>query len=150
MLRVLCQSDENKTQAVCTMLITLAFHDLDLCARTVKLLTGEGADDLRTALASTLRNRFVALTQQQTPSILHVCQALLHEATGGAVSRPGDIATFSDVEWCRAMAMNCLVWSGDVADPTNGATSCHRHDMKAPWAARRDATALIGAYIFLR
>jgi hypothetical protein len=132
------------------MLITLAFHDLDLCARTVKLLAGEGADDLRAALASTLRNRFVALAQKQTPSVLHVCQSLLHEAIGCAVAQPDAMTAFSDVEWCRAMAMNCLVWSGDVADPTNGATSCHRHDMKAPWAARRDATALIGAYIFLR
>jgi hypothetical protein len=132
------------------MLITLAFHDLDLCARTVKFLAGEGADDLRAALASTLRNRFVALTQKQTPTILHVCQTLLHEATGGAISQPEAMTPFSDIEWCRAMAMNCLVWSGDVADPTNGATSCHRHNMKAPWAARRNATALIGAYIFLR
>jgi hypothetical protein len=73
----------------------------------------------------------------------------MREATGAAPAELAPAAT-SDIAWCRAMAINCLVWSGDLVDPTNGATSCHRHDMMAPWAARRPATALIGAYIFLR
>ena len=131
------------------MLVTLASHDLDLCARTVKVLVSGGADELRAALAWTLRNRFMDAWRKTTPSALDICQDLLREATG--CSGGQFLATaLSDPEWCRAMAINCLVWSGDLADPTNGATSCYRHDMQAPWAAERAATALIGAYIFLR
>ncbi len=134
------------------MLVTLASHDLDVCARTVKVLAGDGCDDLRAALASTLRNKFFLLWREKTPTALDVCQALLREASGSSGPRPQLSAApaSSDIEWYRAMAINCLVWSGDLVDPTNGATSCHRHDIKAPWAARRAATALIGAYIFLR
>lgn len=132
------------------MLVTLASHDLDLCARTVKILAPDGTDDLRAALACTLRNRFVALWRRDTPCVLEMCQNLLREATGSSCAQLSMAALFSDAEWCRAMAINCLVWAGDLGDPTNGATSCHRHDMTAPWAAKRPATALIGTYIFLR
>jgi hypothetical protein len=132
------------------MLVTLASHDLDLCARTVKVLAADSSGDVRAAIASTLRNRIIASWRSEQSSPLAVCQTLLREATGCAVPDLGAAPASSDVEWCRAMAVNCLVWSGDLADPTNGATSCHRHDVKAPWAARRAATALIGAYIFLR
>jgi hypothetical protein len=132
------------------MLVTLASHDLDLCARTVKVLAPGGTDDLRAALACTLRNRFVALGRRDVPCVREMCQSLLREATGSACAQISAITPSSDVEWCRVMAINCLVWAGDVNDLTNGATSCHRHDMTAPWAARRAATALIGTYIFLR
>ena len=131
------------------MLVTLAPQDLDICARTVKFLDKDGADNLGAALASALRNRFLLSCRSRKPTISRVCQDFLREATGEPPVELAPAAT-SDVAWCRAMAINCLVWSGDLADPTNGATSCHRHDLKAPWAARRSATALIGAYIFLR
>lgn len=132
------------------MLVTLASHDLDLCARTVTILAAGGTDDLRAALACTLRNRFIASWRNDTPCVREMCQSVLREATGSACAQISAAAASSDVEWCRAMAINCLVWAGDLDDATNGATSCHRHDMTAPWAARRAATALIGTYIFLR
>jgi hypothetical protein len=132
------------------MQVTLASHDLDLCARTVKVLASGGADEILAALAWTLRNRFIASWRQETPATPDLCQDFLREATGSTAPVLESTTTSSDVEWCRAMAINCLVWAGDLVDPTNGATSCHRHDMRAPWAERRDATALIGAYIFLR
>jgi hypothetical protein len=133
------------------MLVTLASRDLDLCARTVKFLASGGADDLRAALACTLRNRLLAAWRAAMPSAMDVCQDFCREATGTACAQLF-LATGAscDVEWYRALAINCLAWSGDLVDPTNGATSCHRHDMNARWAARRAATALIGAYIFLR
>jgi hypothetical protein len=132
------------------MLVSLASHDLDLCARTVKVLAADCNGEVLAALASTLRNRIIVSWRRDTPSPLDVCRALLIEATGNPVPQLCNAPASSDIEWCRAMAVNCLVWSGDLADPTKGATSCHRHDVQAPWAARRAATALIGSYIFLR
>ncbi len=131
------------------MLATLASRDFDLCARTVKLLAAGEPEELRAALACALRNRIVTAWKKASSAPLDICQDFIQEATGARselLNGPGEF----DAEWCRAMAMNCLVWSGDLADPTNGATSCHRHDVTASWDARRAPTALIGAYIFLR
>lgn len=132
------------------MMITLESRDLDLCARTVTALASDETDDLKAALAWTLRNRFIVRARVARPSALTICYALLREGTGCATAAlpPGPVS--SDVDWCRALAINCLVWSGDLVDPTSGATSCHRHDVTAKWATRRVPTALIGAYIFLR
>ena len=132
------------------MQITLASHDLDLCAQTVKVLASGGADDLRAALAWALRNRLSSAAREKDPATPEICRNFLREATGSVDTRLAPTTTSSDVEWCRAMAINCLVWAGDLVDLTNGATSCHRHDMQAPWASHRAATALIGSYIFLR
>jgi hypothetical protein len=131
------------------MLVTLASRDLDICACTVKRLAAGGNDELRAALACTLRNRLVAFSRRGPVAPLKVCRDFLREATGASKERLPQEEK-SGAEWCRAMAVSCLAWSGDLVDPTNGATSCHRHDMPAPWATGRAATALIGEYIFLR
>jgi spore germination cell wall hydrolase CwlJ-like protein len=132
------------------MLITIGSQDLALCARTVKALALEQPDDLKAALAWTLRNRITALAQTARPRAHDVCLALLREATALASPKLPRTPAASDTDWSRTMAINNLVWNGELADPTNGATSCHRHDITVRWAARRVATALIGAYIFLR
>lgn len=132
------------------MLITLGSQDLALCARTVTALALEQPDDLKAALAWTLRNRITALAQTARPRAHDVCLALLREATALAAPKLPRTPVAPNAEWRRTLAINCLVWSGELADPTNGATSCHRHDITVRWAARRVATALIGAYIFLR
>ena len=131
------------------MLITLASHDLDICARTVEVLAAGGNNELRAALACTLRNRLVACSRHSPLAAAEICRDFLHQAMGRSREHlPREQG--SGPEWWRAMAMNCLAWSGDLVDPTNGATSCHRHDLAAPWAAGRAATALIGDYIFFR
>jgi hypothetical protein len=131
------------------MLITLASHDLNVCARTVEVLAAGGNNELRAALACTLRNRLVASSLRGPLAPAEICRDFLYQATGQSREHlPREAG--SGAEWCRAMAMNCLAWSGDLVDPTNGATSCHRHDLTAPWAAGRPAKALIGDYIFLR
>lgn len=132
------------------MLITLGSQDLAVCARTVKALAVKQPDDLKAALAWTLRNRITALAQTARPRAPDVCLSLLREATALAERQLPRAPAASDAEWRRTQAINSLVWSGELADPTNGATSCHRHDITVRWAARRVATALIGAYIFLR
>jgi hypothetical protein len=132
------------------MMITLESQDLDLCARAVTVMATGDTDDLKAALAWTLRNRFLERAKVERPSTLAICNALLREATGSkAASLPPPLEQ-PDPDWCRALAINCLVWSGDLVDPTSGATSCHRHDKTARWATKRVPTALIGAYIFLR
>jgi hypothetical protein len=132
------------------MLITPGSQDLAVCARAVKALALEQPDDLKTALAWTLRNRITTLAQTARPRAHDVCLALLREATALAAPKLPRTPAASDAEWRRTQAITSLVWSGELADPTNGATACHRHDITARWAARRVATALIGAYIFLR
>jgi hypothetical protein len=77
------------------------------------------------------------------------CDEVLHEALGPM--EPGGLPDgLPQAEWCRIYALNCLVWSGDVADQTDGATACHRHDRNPPWARSRIPTALLGSYIFFR
>jgi hypothetical protein len=132
------------------MMITLESQDLNLCARTVTVMASGAADDLKAALAWTLRNRFLARARIAKPCAKAICHDLLREGTGCTTAALPPAPPSADADWCRALAINCLVWSGDLADPTSGATSCHRHDMTARWAARRVPTALIGAYIFLR
>jgi hypothetical protein len=132
------------------MIITLASHDIDLCTRTVLAIAAGEKADVQTALAWTLRNRFIASARNGDPTADAVCRDLLREATGSPSATLPEAPASSEAEWRRALEINCLVWSGDLADPTNGATSCHRHDRTARWAARRVPTALIGAYIFLR
>jgi hypothetical protein len=131
-------------------MITLESQDLDFCARTVTAMASGETDDLKAALAWTLRNRFLACARVARPSAKAICYDLLREGTGCSTAALPPAPASSDADWCRALAINCLVWSGDLVDPTSGATSCHRHDMRAKWAARRVPTALIGAYIFLR
>ncbi len=132
------------------MMITLQSQDLNLCARTVVAMAADATDDLKAALAWTLRNRFVARARVERPSAGTICQTLLREATGCSTASLPDKPASSDADWRRSLAINHLVWRGDLVDPTSGATFCHRHDMTARWAARRVPTALIGAYIFLR
>lgn len=132
------------------MMITLESQDLDFCARAVTAMATGETDDLKAALAWTLRNRFLERAKVERPSALAVCNALLREATGSKAASLPPPADQPDPDWCRSLAINRLVWSGDLVDPTSGATSCHRHDRTVRWATKRVPTALIGAYIFLR
>jgi hypothetical protein len=132
------------------MLMSLASNNLDVYARTVAALSEGGADDLKTALAWTLRNRLTALGPVGASYSEEACLDVLREATGRKNSALPPAPMTPHPDWCRSLAINCLVWSGDLEDPTDGATSCHRHDIKPLWAGRRVATALIGPYIFLR
>jgi hypothetical protein len=132
------------------MLITLESQDLALCARTIHALAPEQPDDLKAALAWTLRNKIAAAAKIARPRPQDICRDLLREATAAVSPRLPRAPGGSNADWRRTLVINRLVWHGELADPTNGATSCHRHDVTARWAARRVATALIGAYIFLR
>lgn len=64
---------------------------------------------------------------------------------GGAAARAPDVF---DPVLCRALAVACLVLSGDLDDPTDGATHFHRHTEQPGWARRATPKALIGRHIF--
>ncbi|MCP5433196.1 MAG: hypothetical protein H6923_07990 [Alphaproteobacteria bacterium] len=71
------------------------------------------------------------------------CAGILRE---GALPRP-DLA---DPAFARAVAIACRVWSGDLADPTHGATRYHPHAEEPAWAHACRATALLGRLCFYR
>jgi hypothetical protein len=133
------------------MCINLNSADFDLCALAIARLGSDQADDVRASLAWVIRNRIeqLSLLGDQRPPVSHACDEVLHEALG-ALDIDVTPESLSQPDWCRIYALNCLVWSGDVADQTAGATACHRHDRNPAWARSRIATALLGSYIFFR
>jgi len=66
---------------------------------------------------------------------------------GGAAARVGTSSEAGRLPW-RAFAIACLVVSGDMADPTDGATHFHRHTDDPEWARAATPKALIGNYIY--
>jgi hypothetical protein len=124
--------------------------DLDLCARAVASIGGDQPDDIRASLAWVIRNRleWASAACGAIPDLARTCRDVLLEALG-----PRHGAAHSDLpnrEWRRLYALNCLVWTGDLADQTGGAISCHRHDATKKWAKERVPTALLGPFIFYR
>ncbi len=55
---------------------------------------------------------------------------------------------FGEASFARAFAVACLVLSGDIDDPTGGATHFHRHNLNPKWARRATPKALIGQHMF--
>jgi hypothetical protein len=133
------------------MLMSLTSTDFDLCAHAIARLGGDQPDDVRASLAWVIRNRLqrLGLCGKRPMPVSHACDEVLQEALGSAEPDAPPEA-LSAADWCRLYALNCLVWSGNVADQTAGATACHRHDRNPPWARSRLPTALLGSYIFFR
>lgn len=66
---------------------------------------------------------------------------------GGAPARTAEASRAERLPW-QAFAIACLVMSGDMEDPTDGATYFHRHTENPHWARRARPKALIGSYIY--
>jgi spore germination cell wall hydrolase CwlJ-like protein len=112
--------------------VTLAASLAEMMALALAIrdeVRGE-AEEGRLALAWAARNR-MALS-----------------GTGGCCAAKERRPDFADAAFCRAFAAACLVASGDIDDPTGGATHFHLHTDEPGWA--RDATpkALIGRHLF--
>jgi hypothetical protein len=133
------------------MLDRFAQSDLVICAQTVAHLGADQPDEFQAPLAWVIRNRLQSAESRRggLPDLARTCQDILREAAGRAQSL-GLTTALSTPDWCRVYAVNCLVWAGDLADQTAGATACHRHDTTRSWARRRTPTALLGPYIFFR
>jgi hypothetical protein len=125
--------------------------DIDLCARAIAFLGSDQPDAIRASLSWVIKNRLnaVASACAALPDLARICSEVLREATG-LQQCSHEAANLSNSEWCRIYAVSCLVWAGDLEDPTNGATSCHRHDAIRRWAKDRTPTALLGPFIFYR
>tara|TARA_R110000868_G_scaffold244926_4_gene501414 strand:+ start:9434 stop:9883 length:450 start_codon:yes stop_codon:yes gene_type:complete len=68
---------------------------------------------------------------------------------GGSGGAAGDRSCeFGKASFARAFAVACLVLSGDIDDPTGGATHFHRHTLNPKWARRATPKALIGQHMF--
>lgn len=133
------------------MFMSLSSSDFEACALAIARLGGDQSDDVRASLAWVIRNRlqhFLTRGKRRLP-VSHACEEVLHEALGGVGAETGP-DSLPEAEWCRIYALNCLVWCGNVADQTAGATACHRHDRNPSWARSRLPTALLGAYLFFR
>lgn len=129
---------------------------LNTYALTVCLVARNEPDLVKTAVAWLIRNRLcsgspangAANPNHSAPhGFGRVCQALITDLLPGGW-RTGGGPGFQDPDFCRALAMVCLVCSGDLPDPTNGATRCHRHDSLPEWAQSLLPTALIGSLLF--
>jgi hypothetical protein len=70
------------------------------------------------------------------------------DEAGGAGRRARRERDIFDPALCRALAVACLVLSGGVTDPTEGATHFHLHTEQPKWARAATPKALIGRYIF--
>ena len=66
---------------------------------------------------------------------------------GGAPARAAEASRAEKLSW-QAFAIACLVMSGDMEDPTDGATHFHRHTENPQWAQRATPKALIGSYVY--
>lgn len=66
---------------------------------------------------------------------------------GGAAVQPCESLNIERLPW-RAFAIACLVVSGDMEDPTGGATHFHRHTENPEWALAATPKALIGSYLY--
>lgn len=86
------------------------------------------------ALAWTLRNRMAGKPDD--------AEALI--VSGG----PPCAGELSDPRLAQAIELVTAVWLGEIPDPTNGATACHRHDITPPWTKFRKVRALIGQQLF--
>jgi len=134
------------------MFMSLNSSDFDACAAAIARMGGDQSDEVRASLAWVIRNRLEQFLRRgkHRPPISLACDEVLQEALGGEALVEARPNSLPDAELCRIYALNCLVWSGDVADQTAGATACHRHDLDPSWARGRLPTALLGAYLFFR
>ncbi len=125
----------------------MRLEEIDQLARSLWAVAREEAEEAQIAVAWLARNQICdgRLTVRECCACLN---ALSARASYAAHLPPHD--DFADASLCRAFAMTCLVWAGDRADPTEGATLAHRHDEAPAWADRAKGTALIGPWMFYR
>lgn len=114
----------------------MRFADMLALARAIRDCAADEPEQGRIALA------WVALNRMRAGQAVSLRDA---ESTGGT---GGAWADFADPAFCRALAAVCLVSSGDLADPTRGATLFHAHTENPCWARGANPSALIGGHFF--
>jgi N-acetylmuramoyl-L-alanine amidase len=61
-----------------------------------------------------------------------------------------DHVTIDTPEYLRATGVAAIVITGDIPDPTNGATNYHTKVIHPPWADKMTKVAEIGNHVFYR
>lgn len=125
-----------------------SFESLLAVALAVRDLAGGSDREERIALAWTLRNRIAerAPSVALKPGSIPPPQAANRRQAEEAFTLHCD--RLDDPQLADALELVVAVWLGDIPDPTNGATACHRHDLQPSWARFKSVKALIGEQLF--
>lgn len=124
----------------------MGLEEMNQLARSLWVVAGQEADEAQVAIAWLARNQIRGGGLTVGESCANLCGL---SARGTQCAHPGR-ADFDDASFCRAFAVTCLVWAGERADPTEGATLAHRHDEAPAWTDNAKGTALIGPWLFYR
>lgn len=116
-------------------------------AETVLVVASDDTEPVQTAMVWVLLNRARQAGGEEgvPPSgvlLSRLCGELMSEVK--RASPEARTPALDTAEFCRALATVCLVCSGDIADPTQGATRFHRHDEMPEWARLAEPRALLG------
>jgi len=128
----------------------LTLSEASRMAWTLCDLAGGESALTRTALSWTFRNRLAVLEESQLSCSYAdelSCSGKRRVEVSSEVSDTAD-CDFQSEDFCMALSSLCMVWSGALSDPTDGALSFHRHDQRPPWARSAEPCALIGSYFF--
>ncbi|NWG46786.1 MAG: hypothetical protein HXY25_09605 [Alphaproteobacteria bacterium] len=117
---------------------TVSWPQMLAVAETAAAETSGESEECKVAVAHALRNRL-----KTQPSSLPAGRR--SDVTWDAGLAPPD-----DPALASALAIVCRVWTGEIADPTHGATLYRPHSAPPPEVPAVKATALLGRYCFYR
>ena len=118
-------------------------EDMEALAAMISANTETDCEITISAIAWTVINRF---RSQNRKSLGEICRMPADRSRGEYSDV--DETDFSNLRYCRVLAISLLSWIGDLPDPTCGARRFHGHDEAPEWSADREAMALIGSYLF--
>jgi len=130
-----------------------SLHDLIIMTHLMMLFAAGGPSLAREGLAFMIKNR-VVLAKTHLAGFGHP-----HPIYGGGdwasacieiTDTPLHLDTGMSRAHILAMSVACRAVAGEIFDPTQGATRCHRHDMEPDWAAAHVATAILGDVVFYK
>ncbi len=140
------------------MTLQVSNTDMHEFARIVWTLAGSDSPQAQTALAWLIINRMDASGAQPGSgihparygdgSLVAACKSVLADQKARGDQSGLCDAGFGNIEFCRAFAVVCRVWNGDLADPTNGAVDFHDHNQNPGWSHERNPSALIGRHFY--
>jgi len=146
--------DHDPVKAAAELSIELpSLHDLIIMTQLMMLFAAGGPSLAREGLAFMVKNRVVlAKTHLAGFGCPHPVYGSGDWAS--ACVEVTNIPFHPDAGMSRAqvlaMSVACQAVAGEIFDPTQGATRCHRHDIEPDWAAAHVATAILGDVVFYK
>lgn len=140
------------------MTLQVSNTDMHEFARIVWTLAGSDSAEAQAAMAWVIVNRMMVSGVRSGPkngperfgdgSLVAACKSVLTEQKARKEQPCLREAGFGNIEFCRAFAVVCRVWNGDLADPTSGAVDFHNHKQNPGWSRDRNPSALIGRHFY--